>query len=107
MTKKEFEKIINKILGNYSIDWDYWSFDEWESVYNDIEEETDLLYFDTISCDWRAIATQVFTSIPFKNSNYDVIIDFEMPLAKNKNELIETLWGEYQNAKRNQNIFNS
>jgi hypothetical protein len=65
------------------------------------------LYFDTISCWWHPIAIQVFTDVEFKGSRFDVILDFEMYLANDKKEFIDTIWNEYKKAIENRKIFKS
>ena len=107
MTKEELTKIIEKSVKEHDFDFKDYDREDVEHIFTDLQFEDDTLQFDTISCGWNPIAIQVFTEVNFKGSNHGVIIDFEMYLANNKEEFIETIWDEYQTALRTQETFKS
>ena len=106
MTKEELTKIIENSVKEHDFDFKDYDREDVEHIFNDLQEEDDTLQFDTISCGGYPIAIQVFTEVNFKGSNYGVIIDFEMYLANDKEEFIDTIWDEYQTALRTQENFN-
>ena len=111
MTKEKLAKAIKEILKNKEYNWETADREELLSVLNDIEEYTQTegdveLYFDVIRCQ-NPIAIQVFTSIVIKGRPTDVIIDFEMITPSNENDLIDTVWEEYEKAIENINFFKS
>ena len=109
MTKEELTKIIEKSVKEHDFDFKNYDREDIEMILNDLQDDFELmgLYFDTISYEGHPIAIQVFTDVFFKEYNYDVIIDFEMPLPWSKEEFIETIWDEYQTALKNKEIFKS
>lgn len=111
MTKEKLAKAIKEILNNKEYDWNTADREELLRVLNDIEEYTQIegdaeLYFDVIRCD-HPIAIQVFTKIEIKGKITDVIIDFDMITPSNENDLIDTVWEEYEKAMENINFFKS
>jgi hypothetical protein len=99
------------ILKNKEYNWETADREEFLRVLNDIEDYTQTegdaeLYFDVIRCD-HPIAIQVFTRIEHKGENFDVILDFEMTTPSNENDLIDTVWEEYEKALDNINFFKS
>jgi hypothetical protein len=109
MTKEELTKIIEDNIKDYNYDFTECDYEDIEIILNNLQEDLECigLYFDTISYGGHPIAIQVFTDVEFKDSKYDVIIDFEMPLPLSKEEFIETIWEEYQTALKNKEIFKS
>lgn len=107
MTKEELTKIIENSVKEHDFNFGNYDREDVEHIFNDLQEEDDTLQFDTISCWWCPIAIQVFTVVRFKDSNYSVIIDFEMYLANDKEEFIDTIWDEYQTALKTQENFKS
>ena len=111
MTKEKLAKAIKEILKNKEYDWETADREELLSVLNDIEEYTQTegdaeLYFDVIRCQ-NPIAIQVFTNIVIKGRPTDIIIDFEMITPSNENDLIDTVWEEYEKAMENIKFFKS
>lgn len=107
MTKEELTKIIENSVKEHDFNFENYDREDVEHIFNDLQEEDDTLQFDTISCGGNPIAIQVFTVVRFKDSNYSVIIDFEMYLANDKEEFIDTIWDEYQTALKTQENFKS
>lgn len=109
MTKEELTKIIEDNIKDYNYDFTECDYEDVEIILNNLQEDLECigLYFDTISYWGHPIAIQVFTEVNYKDSNYSVIIDFEMYLANNKEEFIETIWDEYQTALKTQENFKS
>lgn len=111
MNKEKLAKAIKEILNNKEYNWETADREELLRVLNDIEEYTQTdgdaeLYFDVIRYD-HPIAIQVFTKIEIKGRPTDVIIDFEMITPSNENDLIDTVWEEYEKAMENINFFKS
>lgn len=111
MTKEKLAKAIKEILKEREYDRNTADREELLSVLNDIEEYTQIdgdaeLYFDIIWCD-HPIAIQVFTKIEIKGRLTDIIIDFDMITPSNENDLIDTVWEEYEKAMENINFFKS
>lgn len=111
MNKEKLAKAIKEILNNKEYNWETADREELLRVLNDIEEYTQIegdaeLYFDVIRCD-HPIAIQVFTKIEIKGRPTDVIIDFEMKTPIDENDLIDTVWEEYEKAMENINFFKS
>lgn len=111
MTKEKLAKAIKDILKEREYDRHTADREELLSVLNDIEEYTQIegdaeLYFDIVWCD-HPIAIQVFTKIEIKGRITDVIIDFDMITPSNENDLIDTVWEEYEKAMENINFFKS
>lgn len=107
MTKKELTKIIENSVKEHNFNFEEYDWEDVEMILQDIQDYNDTINFDTISYEGHPIAIQVFTDVEFKDSKYDVIIDFEMPLPLSKEEFIETIWEEYQTALKNKEIFKS
>ena len=107
MTKEELTKIIENSVKEHDFDFKDYDREDVEHIFTDLQYEDDTLQFDTISCGGNPIAIQVFTVVRFKDNNYSVIIDFEMYLANDKEEFIDTIWDEYQTALRTQETFKS
>ena len=108
MTKEQLAKIIKNSLENHTFDFNYRDYEGLMLILQDLQEEDDTLCFDLIAWVYEnIIAIQIFTDVEFKGKNYSVIIDFEMPYPENENDLIDTLWEEYENALENRKLFNS
>lgn len=111
MTKEKLANAIKEILKEKEYDRQTADREELLRVLNDIEgylqaegtEKDAELYFDIIWCD-IPIAIQVFTRIEIKGRPLDIIIDFEMPTPSNENDLIDTVWEEYEKAMENINF---
>jgi hypothetical protein len=50
MTKKELTKIIENSVKEHDFDFENYDWEDVEFILNDIQENDDTLYFDTISC---------------------------------------------------------